>query len=145
MSSDTLDIYWRTAVLFLKSNWTWKEAICCLYAAYMLPMWRLCAGIVLETRRKSYTKWGKIIPKPYRRAIELISKECNRIRIKKIINNSATYPIPRRFAIISFVYSDAPTNALQAMLLNIENWTLKNLTSHKVRLITSLRSVTGGS
>ena len=95
--------------------------VCCLCAVYMLFMRWLCAVCVLVVRRKSWTKWGKIIPKPYRRAIELISKECNRIRIKKIINNPATYPIPRRFAIISFVYSDAPTNALQAMLLNIEN------------------------
>ena len=95
--------------------------VCSLYATYVKVMCWYCAGNVLETRRKSWTKRGKIIPKPYRRAIELIPKECNRIRIKKIINNPATYPIPRRFAIISFVYSDAPANALQAMLLNIEN------------------------
>ena len=31
----------------------------------------------------------------------------------------------KRFAIISFAHSDAPANALQAMLLKIEDWKLK--------------------
>lgn len=63
--------------------------VCCLCAAYMLFMRWLCAVCVLVVRRKSWTKWGKIVSKPSRRHLGTISKECKRIGIRKTIYNLA--------------------------------------------------------
>ena len=60
--------------------------VCCLCAVYMLFMRWLCAVCVLVVRRKSWTKWGEIVSKPSRRHLGGISKECKRIRVKKIYN-----------------------------------------------------------
>ncbi len=70
--------------------------VCCLCAAYMLFMRWLCAVCVLVVRRKSWTKWGKIVSKPSRRHLGTISKECKRIGIKKTIYNLAPFiALPR--------------------------------------------------
>lgn len=63
--------------------------VCCLCAVYMLFMRWLCAVCVLVVRRKSWTKWGKIVSKPSRRHLGTISKECKRIGIGKTIYNLA--------------------------------------------------------
>ena len=63
--------------------------VCCLCAVYMLFMRWLCAVCVLVVKRKSWTKWGKIVSKPSRRHLGTISKECERIEIKKTIYNLA--------------------------------------------------------
>lgn len=61
--------------------------VCCLCAVYMLFMRWLYAVCVLVVRRKSWTKWGEIVSKPSRRHLGTISKECERIEIKKTIYN----------------------------------------------------------
>ena len=61
--------------------------VCCQCAVYMLFMRWLCAVCVLVVRRKSWTKWGGIVSKPSRRHLGTISKECERIEIKKTIYN----------------------------------------------------------
>ena len=61
--------------------------VCCLCAVYMLFMRWLYAVCVLVARRKSWTKWGKTVSKPSRRHLGTISKECERIEIKKTIYN----------------------------------------------------------
>ena len=61
--------------------------VCCLCAVYMLYVCWLCAVCVLVVKRKSWTKWGKIVSKPSRRHLGTISKECERIEIKKTIYN----------------------------------------------------------
>ena len=67
--------------------------VCCLCAVYMLFMRWLCAVCVLVVRRKSWTKWGRIVSKPSRRHLGTISKECERIEIKKTIYNLAPRPL----------------------------------------------------
>ena len=89
LSSDTLEKYCRISALKLKSNCTYKEVICCLYAVYALSICCLCAVCVLVVRRKSWTKWGGIVSKPSRRHPGTISKECKRIGIEKTIYNLA--------------------------------------------------------
>ena len=61
--------------------------VCCLCAVYMLFMRCLYAVCVLVVRRKNWTKWGEIVSKPSRRHLGTISKECERIEIKKTIYN----------------------------------------------------------
>ena len=67
--------------------------VCCLCAVYMLFMRWLCAVCVLVVKRKSWTKWGKIVSKPSRRHLGTISKECKRIGIRKTIYNLAPRPL----------------------------------------------------
>ena len=67
--------------------------VCCLCAVYMLYVCWLCAVCVLVVKRKSWTKWGKIVSKPSRRHLGTISKECKRIGIRKTIYNLAPRPL----------------------------------------------------